>query len=71
MKMSTPNMGDVAPLSHVVAGTPGILPNVDGTVVYKSAVAPAQQPGHTGYLTFATLHCKQNTAPDSTNCEAN
>lgn len=38
--------------------TPGILTGEDDTCVFKSAVPPAIMPGHTGFLTFATLCAK-------------
>lgn len=57
-------MGDMPSLSYVKGDTPGILNESDDLVVFKSAVAPAQQPGHTGYLTFATLYAKNHKTAD-------
>ena len=63
MTMATPCMGDLEPLSYVSQDAPGILTSKDDAVVFKSALAPVQHPGHTGYLTFATLYVK-DTAED-------
>ena len=61
MNMSIPNMGDIEPVSYVSEGTPGLLSSTaarEDMITFKSGVAPTNQPGHTGYLTFATLYAR-------------
>lgn len=61
VNLAAPNMGGLVPLSYISEDTPGILSaGKDDTVTFRSAVAPLQQAGHTGYLTFATLCHKDN-----------
>lgn len=58
--ISKPDMGPLEDLSYVKksGGIPGLLTREDNSYICKSAVPPTQQPGHTGFLTFATLYPK-------------
>ncbi|XP_067938963.1 tRNA (adenine(58)-N(1))-methyltransferase catalytic subunit TRMT61A-like [Watersipora subatra] len=58
LKMATPDMGDIEPLSYADDNALGLLCQSEQAVTFKSAIPPQQQAGHTGYLTFATLFHK-------------